>query len=232
MRRVLSALAACSTLVVAAQAQVTITEVVDGDLAGGNPKFCELSNCSGSDVTFGPNDFLRVYFNGGTTASANVSLDGLTVLAGSSITIASSSGSGDVAYMSAYGDNATMYTTSSFGNGDDVYSLENGSTVLDTYGTIGVDGTGMAWEYLDSYAASNSGRAANAGAFDPANWAIGGVAALDAATDPERIALLQSLTTPKAFSCAAPAVPIAGGLGLGALAVCLLGAGTVLQRKR
>ena len=41
------------------------------------------------------------------------------------------------------------------GNGDDVYELYDGSSVVDIYGEVGVDGTGEDWEYLDAIAYRN-----------------------------------------------------------------------------
>jgi len=228
MKKVLSATIAVAALAGAANAQLFISEVVDGDLAGGNPKFVEICNATGSPVTFGPNDFVHVYFNGSSTLNGfgTVSLDGITILANDALVIASNQNSGDLAFFAAYGFNADLYTSASFGNGDDVYALELGGTNVDTFGTIGVDGTGTAWEYLDSYAFRNVVATPNGGAFnvggDLGTWTFGGVAALDGADDPTRIALLQQRTTPGTHPVPTP----------GALALLGLGGLAAARRRR
>lgn len=65
-------------------------------------------------------------------------------------------------------------------NGDDRVRLINAtsSAVIDQFGTSDVDGTGLAWEYLDSWAKRNNGTGPDAG-FVEANWTYGGVAVLD-----------------------------------------------------
>ena len=180
---------------------VIITEVVDGDLPGGTPKWVEITNCGYLDWAFGPDDRLNIYFNGSTTAGTSVNLDGIALAVGDSYVIASSLNSGITQYQAAYGTDADQYVNVSFGNGNDVYSLEAGANVLDTYGIIGVDGAAEAWCYEDSYAYSKPCRAPNGGIFDADNWRFGGPGALDAPTDPDRIALLQALTTPGVHSC-------------------------------
>jgi len=200
-------------LATTASADLLITEVVDGDLSGGNPKWVEICNTGSSDVTFTADDFLRVYFNGSVSASTNVGLDGITVSANTAIVIATTSG--QTAFENTYGMPATLYTGSSFGNGDDVYSLEGLSGVIDTYGPIGTDGTGMVWEYTDSYAFRNFNISASNPSFSTSEWTFGGVGALDAPDDATRTALLLAHTTPFVH---VPAPGVAGLAGLACLA--------------
>jgi hypothetical protein len=49
-------------------------------------------------------------------------------------------------------------------NGDDTIELFKNNTLIETYGQLGVDGTGMAWEYDNSWAYKVSGK-----------WTYGGV---------------------------------------------------------
>ena len=181
---------------------VIISEVVDGDLSGGNPKYVEITNCGETDWTFDTDDVLKVYFNGSASAGASVDLAGITLAVGESIVIATDRYDGIAKYQDAYlGLDADVYVSNDFGNGNDVYSLEFGSVVHDTYGWIGVDGTGTDWEYTDSYAYSIPYRAPNSGVFDPLEWTFGGPGALDAAADPERNALLRANTSPGRHVC-------------------------------
>lgn len=181
---------------------VLISEVVDGDLPGGNPKYVEITNCGDTDWSFSLDDVLRIYFNGNTTAGTAVDLGGITLAVGESFVIASSLNNGIAQYQAAYlGTDADLYVNQDFGNGNDVYSLELGTVVHDTYGWIGVNGSGEAWEYTDSYAYSKPYRAPNGGVFDPDNWVFGGPGALAAATDSERLALLRARTSPSRHLC-------------------------------
>jgi len=212
---------AVALLVSAASADVVISEVVDGDLAGGNPKFVELTNTGGSTVTFGLDDEVKAYFNGGVTTTSITSLDGVSILAGDSFVIASTANDGQNQFFNAYGFHADLYTPAFFGNGDDVYTLENLDVVLDEYGHVGVDGTGMVWEYTDSYAFRNPTAITQNPTFASGDWTYGGVAALDGPDDATRIALLQTYTTPGTHEF----VPEPASL-------MLLGLGALLLRRR
>lgn len=65
-------------------------------------------------------------------------------------------------------------------NGDDAFQITDaGDVVVDRFGEENVDGTGTAWEHVDTYYYRNDGATANAGAFDPANWTFGTQDALD-----------------------------------------------------
>jgi hypothetical protein len=210
------------TVVGIANADMLVSEVVDGDLPGGNPKFVELTNTGDSDVTFGVDDFVQIYFNGGTEPNTTVALDGITIVAGDSFVIASTANGGVEQFQAAYGFDADLYSDGFFGNGDDAYTLEDVGGVVDTYGVVGVDGTGEVWEYRDSYAFRNFPITMPNDVFADTEWTFGGVGALDAATDEERIALLQEFTTPGSHNF----VPEPGSLAL--LAFGLLG---VVRRR-
>lgn len=65
-------------------------------------------------------------------------------------------------------------------NGDDAFQITDaGDVVVDRFGEENVNGTGTAWEHVDTYYYRNDGATANAGAFDPANWTFGTQDALD-----------------------------------------------------
>jgi hypothetical protein len=187
---------------------VIITEVVDGDLWPGNPRFIEITNCGPIDVAFDSSDYLAVYFDGSDLPGVMVSLAGYALASGDSLVIASSANGGDQAFSATYGFDADIYTTDVFGDGNDVYALQHGVWVLDTYGVIGVDPPpdpppGERWVYQDSYAYSRPNRFPNSGNFDVDNWVVGPEEALAAPTDPECTALLQALTTPGTHHCEA-----------------------------
>jgi hypothetical protein len=234
MIRIALACALCIAFAGVANAQVFISEVVDGTLPGGNPKFVEITNCGDVEYAFAAGDQVAIYFNGEVTPNTTVALDGVVIAAGDSITIASTANNGDVVYFDTYGENPDISTPAFFANGDDVYALEIGGMVHDTYGIIGVDGTGMDWEYIDSYAQSLPNRAPNGGAFDALNWVIPGPNALETGDDLEEIELLRDLTNPGEFDCGTtPAVPALSLGGLVALSAIFGTAGAgVLRRRR
>jgi hypothetical protein len=65
------------------------------------------------------------------------------------------------------------------GNGDDGFQLNDPTnTIVDRFGEDGVDGTGTAWEHLDSFAYRLDGAIPNTGNFNPSNWIFGGVGLL------------------------------------------------------
>lgn len=180
---------------------IIISEVVDGDLPGENPRFVELTNCGYFDWTFGSDDFIGIYFDGSDTPGTVINLGGVGLGVGDSYVIACAQNNGIDQYQTAYGDDADLYMDVAFGDGDDVYSLEYGLDVIDTYGVIGVDGTFEDWTYEDGYAHSKPCRAPNHGIFDADDWRIGGPYSLFGTTDVERIAKLRARTTPGKHGC-------------------------------
>ncbi len=82
-------------------------------------------------------------------------------------------------------------------NGDDRVRIINSTTmeVIDQFGTSDVDGTGLAWEYLDSYAKRNNGTGPNASAFNEADWTFGGVNILDPVGTCNAAAALSTVAT-------------------------------------
>lgn len=65
-------------------------------------------------------------------------------------------------------------------NGDDAFQIINASTaVIDRFGEDGVDGTGTAWEHLDSYYYRVNGVPANGGVFNVVDFTYGALDVLD-----------------------------------------------------
>jgi len=202
-----------------AQAQLILSEVVDGSLTGGTPKWVEISNTSGAPIDLSLYN-LVYYSNGSTTASGTIPLTPAGLLpAGASWTVVTGGASGATQFTTVYG--FAPGQTASFGghNGDDAIALElvsNPGFPTDVWGVIGCDailtsnpcGTlptlnpcamapNAVWDYEDSYA-YRCGLTENGGVFDPTDWVIPGSEALEdcAGGDPARTLLLQTLTTP------------------------------------
>lgn len=213
-------IAALAAFAGTANADLIISEVVDGDLAGGNPKFVEITNTGTMSFTFAAGDGI----GRNTTTNVQHDLGGFSIAPGDSFVLAFSANNGQAAFVTAYGFEADTYSAGfDIGNGDDTYGLIIGGNLVDIFGEAGVDGTGEGWEYTDSFAFRNPASiASNGGAFVEGDWTYGGVAALDASDDATRIALLQANTTPGTHNF----IPTPGAAGLLGLA------GLVATRRR
>ncbi len=196
----------CAGLLVAASAFgaaaqdgscLIISEVVDGTLSGGCPKWIEITNTGADPYTF-PQGGLIVQMDGSSDLVVDVNMTGITIAAGQAFTINSTmSGMCTGAFGAIYGQQPSLQTMMAFGGGDDRYILtdtDDGSHLLDIYGELGVDGTGTIWEYTQGYAyrlpqySSGSG-----GVFAPDQWFYGGVESL---AGEEAEMLMVALTTP------------------------------------
>jgi hypothetical protein len=197
------AAAAALSLASAAQANLIISEVVDGTLAGGNPKYVEVTNTGDTDFTFAEGGII-VQSNDNTDLDIDVDLTNVTIAAGESFVIQSDANDGQSVFESTYGFAADLYTGAFFGNGDDRYILADdtdgagvATNLVDIYGEIDVDGTGEPWEYTDGYSFRNpTAISGNGGVFDISEWTVGGVNSLETGDDTTEAALIVSLTTP------------------------------------
>ncbi|MFZ4575436.1 MAG: hypothetical protein ACOYN0_13635, partial [Phycisphaerales bacterium] len=71
-----------------ANAQVIISEVVDGPLGGGNPKMLELTNVGTTPVSLGAGDVIGIYSNGVATRTVLVNFATASPTSPGPITIA------------------------------------------------------------------------------------------------------------------------------------------------
>jgi hypothetical protein len=161
-------------------ASVIISEVVDGPLSGGQPKYIEITNLSTVDtVTFGVGDSIKRYSNGELTPDQTFSLNGVSLSPSQSYVIANPAGGVTLppaAWIQAYGifNLPSAYDAVASGNGNDAFAIERSGTIIDTFGAIGVDGFGTAWDYTDSYARRKPGICAGSGTFSESEWIFGG----------------------------------------------------------
>jgi hypothetical protein len=178
----------------AASAQVLISEVVDGPLSGGNPKFVELFNASATQsVTLGAGKKLKSYNNGGLTGTTvlDFATVEITLLPGQTYTIAASANSGQSVWTTVYGpfNQPDLFLAGGvfLGNGNDVYTLEEfdgvSDVIVDIYGRIGQaagsSDFSMDWAYADSYARRAPNVCAPNAVFDINEWIIPGNDALE-----------------------------------------------------
>lgn len=155
-----------------AQAGVILTGIIDGDYVGGHPKAVELYVYGTEDLTGWS---IKNYNNGYTTVSNTTTLSGTYTNEFVYVMVTAS----ETAFIDIWG-NTGDFANVILGdapnhNGDDAVALHDGSgAIVDTYGVIGVDGTGTVWECLDSYAYKNDGAVASV-SFNASDWTFGGV---------------------------------------------------------
>lgn len=216
----------CTTFV---QAQdLMITGVFDATLPGGEPKFAEL---------YAINDIPDLSLYAMSRAGNGAGFDAFSA---NSVLPAISLSAGDFYYAvgNSFGDQTAVFDTVlpgkpralNFGvnsNGDDVTGLFFNPTgdylgagavsisLIDVVGELGVDGSGEAWEHLDSYIYSNDGRTPST-TFDVSEWMVPGINVLDnldaagiAAAIPDGTFVIPEPTS--------IALMVAGFFGMGAL---------------
>lgn len=200
-----------------ASADIIISEVVDATLAGGNPKFVELTNTGNTDYTFGAGAGIIVQSNANTDLDIDVDLSGVVIAAGDSYVIQSSSNDGQNVFETVYGFAADLYTPAFFSNGDDRYIVTDGA-ILDIHGQIDTDGTGTGWEYTDGYAYRLPDYVSGQGSsFDINQWFHSGVNGLETGDDVTETQLILAETTPGTHNFV-PAPASVALLGLGGIA--------------
>lgn len=121
-------------------ADLMFSEYVEGS---SNNKYIELYNAGTSAINLA--DYVvRLYANGGTSATNSAKLDtlvgmatlpagGILVLKNASATLTLPSG------VTAYSSNVTNF------NGNDALTIEKSGTVIDVFGVVGTDPTGGSW---------------------------------------------------------------------------------------
>lgn len=157
--------------------QAVITAVFDGPLGGGTPKGIEIyltqdvADLSTIGVASANN-------GGGSPGAPEFSLSG-SATAGQYIYVASE----DMMFTAFFGFAPTFVDGVANINGDDAIELYINGAVADVFGDVDMDGSGMAWEYLDGWAARLPNTGPDGSTFVPGSWSYSGVDALDGATD-------------------------------------------------
>lgn len=158
-----------------------ITGIIDGPLTGGLPKAVELTVLA--DIPDLSVWGLGSAFNGGASSGADFTLSG-SATAGQRIYVASES----VQFTTFFGFTPTFVSAAVNINGDDAIELFLNGAVVDTFGVVGVDGTGEPWEHLDGWAYRIDGTSASA-TFNLADWFFSGINALDGQTSNDTAAI-------------------------------------------
>jgi len=155
-----------------------ISGVADATLPGGVPKCIEFfaiyDIADLSTYGFGSAN------NGGGSDGEEFTFPAISLTAGSTYKVATDSTN----YFAFFGEYPNNTATSAANvNGDDAIELFHNGVVIDVFGDINMDGSGQAWEYLDSWAYRNNNSLPNGGVFNVAEWTFGGGDVLDGATD-------------------------------------------------
>lgn len=154
------------------QAQIIISQVVDGNLTGGTPKVYELTNVGSSAVSLS-NLQLQFGSNGGALSNGltlTTVLSPLTQLtAGQTVTITPTGSDDEFLAITSFSPTGIGGTSV---NGNDVVALVDttGPTTLDVFGTIG-DSANF---YVDSSAVRNSNITTGSSTYNSADWTITG----------------------------------------------------------
>ncbi len=165
-----------------AQAQPVITAVVDGTCTGGTPKVVEIYVRGTHDFT---GDTLQVQANSNTTWSGGIDLGSFGSVTDDYVYYYND-GSNDnflTEFPSASGKPA-IEGGLSFNGDDRIRILASDGSVIDIFGTDGVDAdddysqNGIDWRYRDSWAKRNPGQGPSA-TFDVNQWSFGGRDDLD-----------------------------------------------------
>ena len=161
-----------------------ISEIVDGTGSGGYPKYVEITNTSGLGINL-MGYTVNIYTNGGETPYRHYEFSTDFILPSkASVVLTNIDNVTGGQKWSDFNLNTPAYAiygvTVAYGNGDDVYELQDpvGNSV-DVYGDIGDDFTGEDWEYTDSYSYRKPTIHSPTGNFDPMQWYCAGRDALD-----------------------------------------------------
>ncbi|WP_438973722.1 T9SS type A sorting domain-containing protein [Polaribacter sp.] len=155
-----------------------ITGVYDGSLSGGTPKGIELyvlediSDLSLFGVSSANNG------NGSTAGDVEFSLPEGAATAGTFIYIST-----EETNFNTFFGKLPDYTTNAVGiNGDDAIELYENGQIIDVFGDVDQDGTGLDWEYLDGWAYRKSNTDPEGTTFTTTNWTYSGINGLEGGT--------------------------------------------------
>jgi hypothetical protein len=155
-------------------AQLIVTGVIDGPLAGGTPKAIELY------VTEDIDDLSTLAIgsanNGGGSKGPEFTFPGDTAMAGDFIYLAMEAVEFENYF--AFPPTYTHHSALSI-NGDDAIEVFRDGQVIDTFGQIDLSGTGQPWEYMDGWAYRVDQTGPDGSTFVLDNWLCSGPDVLD-----------------------------------------------------
>ena len=164
----------CSLFTFSQVNSLQLQGIIDFDLvsAGYTGKALHLKvNSNISDLS---NYGIGVANNGNGGDGQEYSFPSISVQAGDHILLARDTIAMATYFNSCFSqfDHVLAATNAISQNGNDAIELFKDSIVIETFGDINVDGTGLAWEYLDSWAFKDPSGGVT---FSGGNWIFGGV---------------------------------------------------------
>ncbi|MEN8762498.1 MAG: ExeM/NucH family extracellular endonuclease, partial [Thiogranum sp.] len=176
MRNSILGLLALMALANTAAAQLVVSGVIDGPLAGGVPKAVEVYVVT--DIADLSIYGLGSANNGGGSDGEEFTFPAVAANAGDFIYVASQANG----FTTFFGFDANYISGATSINGDDAIELFKNGSVIDVFGDINVDGNGEPWEYLDGWAYRVDGTGPDGSTFALGNWTFSGPNALDGET--------------------------------------------------
>lgn len=163
-------------LIHTAHANMILTGVVDGPLTGGTKAVEVYVYADIADLSlYG----LGLANNGGGTDGQEYTFPAESVTAGTFIYVAN-----DSTNFHDYFGFAATYTDSELGgfNGDDAIEVYENGVVIDIFGNVDEDGTGMPWDHVDSWVYRNDNTGPDGSTFVLGNWLVQAPDLLDGTT--------------------------------------------------
>lgn len=153
-------------------APLLITEVADPK-EDTKTRFVEIYNPTSNEVNLTEWNLVRYNYtaakNTKELAALPISLNGLTIPANGFVIV-----SRDLAaFNTSFGVTANISSSNLDGNGDDGYELiDPFDTVIDVYGDVTIDGSGLDWEYTDGAAKRKTTISSPNTNFDISEWEV------------------------------------------------------------
>lgn len=133
-------------------AQIIMTQVMDGDLTGGEPKYVEIKNVSGATIDFSSTNYYVLTFNNGGTSVTNSNLlDSGTLANGDYLIVTNDLADFELVYGAGPYGNVTVIDGVIGINGDDVVAISTTNSsagIIDVFGNLGTTDV----DYNDSIA--------------------------------------------------------------------------------
>ncbi len=152
-----------------------ITAIFDGTLSGGDPRGVELYVLN--DIPDLSLYGIGIANNGGGSDGQEYTFPADAVTAGSYIHLVRDA----TAFATYFPSETAEYVSGLFTiNGDDPIELYFNGIVSDVYGDVAVDGSGLAWDYLDGYSYRLDGTVAST-TWNAIDWILPGINTYDGA---------------------------------------------------
>jgi hypothetical protein len=132
-------------------------------------KYVEVYNASGQPLNLSQFT-IHSYLNGAVTPTRSEVLPNVVLGVNKTYVVVKLQGA--TAYQTTFSKTADHLSTIPNGDGNDVYSITKGGTVVDIYGEVGVNGLNKPWDYRKKIAKRNAGVTAGSPVWFASEWTI------------------------------------------------------------